>query len=153
MTRTISDKPTDALVAALVEYEEQRRLAIRREDTAAANRLYDKTVPVLKELVLRESEGRDALEALLEHASAFVRLSAAAKVLGWAPDQAIPVLGRLYTEDLKPAYTPAESGSVRLTAKELLFRHFGIRSFNPNHLIEPLKAYGIDWPYRPHFDR
>ncbi len=74
-------------------------------------------------------------------------------MLGWDPDKAIPVLGRLYTEDLNPAYSPAESVEVPLTAKGRLYRHFGIRSFNPNDRIEPLSAYGIDWPYQPHFAR
>jgi hypothetical protein len=45
MTRTISEKPTGALVDELVVHEEQRRLAIRRDDTPAANRLYGKTIP------------------------------------------------------------------------------------------------------------
>lgn len=147
MTRTISDKPTDALIAKLVEYDELRGLALRRNDIPAANRHFDRATPILKELASRNPEGRDALEGLLAHASPFVRLDAAFRVLAWAPASAIPVLARLA---LNPGsnYSHEERGSVITSAKEILYHHFGIRSFDPNALIEPLRAFGVDWPRR-----
>lgn len=145
MSPTVSDQPTDTLVARYVQLEELRRLAIRRDDIPAANRHYDRTVPILRELVSRNPDGRRAIEALLAHPSPFVRLGAACKVLIWAPAMALPVLARLA---LNPGsgFSAEERGSVALSAEGMLYKHFGIRNFDSNDLIEPLRAFGVDWP-------
>lgn len=148
MIQTASEASLEALVKDVVKYEELRRAAIRRDDIPAANRHFDKATPLLDELASRVPAGREALEMLLTHSSAFVRLSAAARVLAWAHEKAIPVLAHLAEDDLGADYSPAEGGSVEISAAGLLYRHFDIRSFDRNDLIEPLRAYGIDWPHR-----
>jgi hypothetical protein len=69
-------------------------------------------------------------------------------VCAWSPEKAIPVLGRLLVEDLGAESSAHERGDIRLGAKEMLYRHFGIDDFDRNRLIEPLRAYGIDLPRR-----
>ena len=58
---------------------------------AKANKLFDAMHVIAKELRMSE-EGRRGLEALTDHPRAGVRLNAAAHVLLWAPELAVPVL-------------------------------------------------------------
>ncbi|GLS32970.1 hypothetical protein GCM10007937_46800 [Mesorhizobium albiziae] len=73
---------------------------------------------------------------------------AAGQVMAWAPDKAIPVLGKLVVEwlrkDPRKGYV-----AVRTEAKARLYDHFGIKDFDQNKLIEPLKAFGINLPRQP----
>lgn len=146
MTQKVFDKHISAIVQSLVECEEQRRLAVRRQDIRNTNRWFDRVSAILDDLTGQGPEGRAALEALLNHTSSFVRLSAAAKVREWAPDLAIPVLADLYLVEREPNASPSERNEVNMSAKGLLYRIFGITSYDPDDLIEPLKDYGIAWP-------
>lgn len=147
MTRINSEMPIDALLKTLFKYQELQRLALRREDIRAANR------HVLKAFAAADAlnatpQGRDVLERLLNDTDPFLRLRAAECIMKWDPDLAIPVLGRMLFEDLGNESSPDERINIRTTAKDWLYRHFNIRSFDRNDLIEPLKAYGVELPYR-----
>jgi hypothetical protein len=89
-------------------------------------------------------------EGLLNSPSPFMRLRAAFRVLSWGPELAIPVLGRLLVEQFEPGLSPQERVELRISAKEVLYRCFGITDFNQNKLIEPLRAHDVDLPYRDH---
>lgn len=147
MTRTAFEtEKIQRMVAENIAHEENRRAAVRRNDIPSANRWFGKSRAVLKDLAGHGPEGRQAVERLLLHPSSFVRLGAAATVHEWAQDLAIPVLADLYLVEREQDASPSERGEVSISAKGLLYRIFGITSYDPDDLIEPLKAYGIAWP-------
>lgn len=141
-----SETSTDKLVGALMKHQALEIEACEREDIAAANRQVDKLSAVLDQLA-RTAVGRQALEKLMSHEMPEVRLRAAGAVMAWAPDMAIPVLGRLVA-DWKPKDPHRGYVAVRTEAKGWLYDHFGVTDFDQNKLIDPLRAYGIDLPYR-----
>jgi predicted transcriptional regulator len=143
MTRATSYRTLDQLA----KHQELHRQAVRRQNIASANRQLLKVIAAADGLAA-SSRGRDILESLLEHRMAYMRVRAAARVLAWAPEKAIPVLGRLLVDDLGAESSIDERIDIRSEATGFLYRHFGIRSFNRNDLIEPLRAYGIDLPHR-----
>lgn len=147
MTRTISDMPVEELVAAFIEQAEFQRLAIRDQKIPKANRHMDKVVQIRNALD-ETPEGRQALLKLVNNEARYVQLRAARPVIDWAPDIAVPVLGRLLIEDFGDKLTDSEGIELRISAKEILFNHFGIENFDRNELIEPLRAYGIEIPRR-----
>jgi hypothetical protein len=134
------------LVAENIAHEDSRMAAVRRNDIPGANRWFDRSRAVLKDLAGHGPEGRRAIEELLLHPSSFVRLGAAATVHEWAPDLAIPVLADLYLVEREPDASPSERIEICMSAKGLLYRIFGITSYDPDDLIEPLRRYGIVWP-------
>jgi hypothetical protein len=146
MVRNASKKDNAQLVTAIVAHEDSHRLAVRRDDIRGANRWFEKSRVALDDLAGRVPDGRTSVEALLWHSSSFVRLAAAAKVREWAPDLAIPVLADLYLVEREADTSTSERGSVAISAKGLLYRIFGITSYDPDDLIEPLRRYGIVWP-------
>lgn len=148
MTRRTSEPALDELLDALVKYQALQQLAIRRDDIPAANRHFDKVVAASRGLAA-DPEGRQLLESLLHHSSAFLRMRAAIRVLQWAPDKAVPVLGRIISERLEDL-SPDERIEVSTTARNILYQHFGVRGFDRNGLIEPLRAYGVELPYQDH---
>ncbi len=148
MTRIDSDLSTEELMHDLLKYQNLHRLAVRRNDILALNRHILKVSAAADSLAAKIPHGREALEQLLVHPTAYVRLRAAGRVLMWAPEKAVPVLGRLLIEDLGNESSPDERIDIRTEAKGWLYQHFDIRSFNRNDLIEPLRAYGIEIPYR-----
>jgi hypothetical protein len=147
MTPATSYRTPDQLLDQLVKYQELHRQAVRRKNVPLANRQLLKVIAAADGLAA-SSRGRDILESLLDHRMAYMRVRAAARVLSWAPEKAIPVLGRLLMEDLGVESSVDERIDIRSEATGFLYRHFGIRSFNRNDLIEPLRAYGIDLPHR-----
>lgn len=149
MTEPNSKIEPDKLLERLVKYQELQQLAFRREDIPAANRHFDKIVAATKGLAA-DPEGRQVLENLLHHSSAFLRMRAAIRVLRWAPEKAVPVLGRILSDHLEEGMSPNERIEVRTTAANILYQHFGVRGFDRNKLIEPLQAYGVELPYQDH---
>jgi hypothetical protein len=148
MTHRGSEDVVSSLVREYFEHQELQRVAIRRDRTPTANRQYARVRTILDRLMAIEPEGRLAIEALMVHPMAYARLIGAMKVYAWDPHKAIPVLGRLLVEDLGAESSAHERGDIRLTARGMLYRHFGIDDFDRNRLIEPLRAYGIDLPRR-----
>jgi hypothetical protein len=97
---------------------------------------------------LADSEaGRSALEALLDHSNAMLRLRAAHWCLKWAVEKTVPVVGRLLIEDLGAESGALERVMIRTSACDKLYLFFGIRSWRQNDLIAPLRAHGVDLPY------
>lgn len=149
MIRKTSDLPVDVLREHFLKYQERQQMAIRAENIPAANRHLLKVMHYADALT-ETSRGKDVLEELTKSSLPFVRLRAAQYARKWAPDLAIPVLGRLVTEQFEPALSVDERLELRVSAKESLYIFFNIRSFDQNNLIEPLKAYGVELPYQDH---
>lgn len=146
MTRKISDLPVEDLIERFVKAQVRNQDAVREQNTPAANRQVDITMQTA-EVLMNSAEGRRALERLMSHGEPFVRLRAAQYVRRWAPDLAIPVLGRMLLDEYEDI-SVEESLEMIIGAKDSLYLHFGIRSFDWNDLIEPLKPYGIELPFR-----
>jgi hypothetical protein len=70
--------------------EESR--AFELADTQAQNRASDRRDALIDELVGLGASGRDKMEALMSHELPLARASAAATVMRWAPERAVPVL-------------------------------------------------------------
>ena len=147
MTRTVSDLPLGDLVSEVEKYLELQRQAIARMDIPAANRYFGKLSPYLHAMESSPA-GRERLEKYLDDPRPFVRDRAAEYVIHWAPDLAVPVLGRLLVEDFGKEMSVDERSEIRCAARMSLYLHFNIEDFDRNRLIEPLKKYGIDIPYR-----
>lgn len=147
MTQAISNLPVEALVEGFAKHQGLQQSAIRGQDIPAANRHFTR-MKTYADALARTLPGRNALERLLNSPSPFIRLRAAHRVLTWAPDRAIPVLGRLLVDPFEPPLSPQERIELKLGAKETLFEHFDIRDFDQNKLIDPLRAFGVDLPYR-----
>lgn len=147
MTSIDSEWPVTRLVKILIDNQEKQALAVRRDNTPAANRYMKKVNQARNALAAKGSSGRAALEALMGHPMPQVRLDGAVSVMQWAPDLAIPVLGRLIAETkYENDMSAGERIEVKHEATLSLFDHFGTRFYDRDELIEPLKAYGIDIP-------
>lgn len=146
MTRKISELPVEDLVGRFVKAQVKNQDAVREQNIPVANRQVDITMRTA-EILITSAEGRRALETLMSHSEPFVRLRAAQYVRRWAPDLAIPVLGRMLLDEYEDI-SVEESLEMIIGAKDSLYLHFGIRSFDWNDLIEPLKPYGIELPFR-----
>lgn len=142
----ITNFRVEDLVSEFVKFQCLEIMAQERDDVRSANRYFDGMYAALKALA-DSQEGRDALEELMEHDLPEVQLRAAGKVMSWAPEKAIPLLGRLIVEwrpkDPKKGYV-----AVRIEASGWLYDYFGIKDFDRNKLIDPLRTYGIDMPRR-----
>ena len=139
----------ESVAGDIHELEEQVRLrmaAVRLLDVPASNRILLKCMETAKRLA-GTVEGRDAVEVLLNDRRASIRCQAASAVMEWDPGKAIPIFGRLLFEAL-PELSAGERLDLRVTASQWLFKHFGIRNADRNALIEPLRAYGIELPYK-----
>lgn len=147
MTSPVTDSSIRVLINRLIEANQLEIAAREREDTRAGNRQVDRMRLLLDELV-SDPMGRDALERLMTHEIPEVRLRAAGRVMGWAPKKAVPVLGSLVAhwrpKDPRKGYV-----AVALSASWQLYQHFGIKDYDQNKLIEPLRAYGIELPWEP----
>lgn len=147
MTSIPADPDVKVLVARLIKHQKLQIAAMEHEDVLAGNRHFDKLYSALIQLA-ETSPGRDALERLMEHEMPEVRLRAAGQTMTWAPERAIPVLGRLIAE-WRPSDRHKGYVSVRTEAKGWLYGHFGIKDFDQNKLIGPLRKYGVDLPPIP----
>jgi hypothetical protein len=136
-----------AVLDSFLAAEERYEAAVRTDDIPEANRQMTKIITYGDRLAASGPEGREALEAMLDDASPYLRLRSARRVLAWAPQRAIPVLGRLLFEDLGGDRSAAERIDIRVSAKDCLYLHFGIKSWRQNDLIAPLRTYGVDLPY------
>jgi len=105
--------------------------------------------------LMKTSEGRAAMEELLQNPSPWLRYAISTAVIEWAPEKAIPVLARLLHEPLEEEMEPWEEVSVRTQACMPLAYHFGYHPSNWSELPERLAEYGIDLPeetvYRLHW--
>lgn len=147
MTRAISDLPVAKLAEDFLKFQELQRQAIARDDVPAANRYFDKLKPIGDALAASD-EGREKLVQFLGDSRPYLRLKAAKWVEKWAPELAVPVFGRLLVEKFDDDVTVDERIEMRYSSRISLYLHFGIKNFDRNELIEPLRAYGIEIPRR-----
>ncbi|MBL8583782.1 MAG: DUF2019 domain-containing protein [Rhizobiaceae bacterium] len=147
MTLAESELPVNLLVEILIKNQVKQALAVRRDDTPSANRYMKKVNQARHALAAKGNSGRAALEGLMRHPMPQVRLDGAVSVMQWAPDLAIPVLGRLIAETgYEKDMSADELIEVRHEATLSLFDHFGTKYYDRDELIEPLRAYGVDIP-------
>lgn len=142
-------KQLSDLVAKADVLFEKLIVANRGKSNSAYNRAYDRVTKVLNDIESHGDAGRQAIETWLGSDKTLVRFHAARRIIVWNSDVAIPVLGRLLVDPLPSHFTGYERFSIKSSANHSLYKHFDIRNFDRNSLIEPLKAYGIDLPYRP----
>lgn len=129
------------LAADFIRSEKLEIAAHAREDIATANRHAGKAFATRRTLA-ESTLGRRALEELMTHDLPEIRLGAAISVMAWDSEAAIPVLGQLVAT-WKPGDAQKGYVAVSTDAKLALYDHFGVRDFNPNKLIAPLRKYGI----------
>jgi len=146
MTYRITDSVT-VLMAAFLKYQQDEIDARELDKTRLGNKFFDKSRACL-DLLQKTKEGRAALEGLLTHDSAEVRLAAANRVLQWNSDLAIPLLGYL-SAHWRPRNPEKGYVPVGFSATLILLQHFGIRNADTNALIGPMRAYGIEMPFDP----
>ncbi|TKT81274.1 hypothetical protein [Aquamicrobium sp. LC103] len=146
-----NSEPTAKALEKFLVHQEKYQAAVRRQHVPTANREILKVGAALGQLTATP-EGRDILENMLRNPSAYLRLRAAGKVLAWAPDRALPVLGKLLVESLGEETSVDERIGIRVEAEGWLFQHFGIRNFDPDRLIEPMRAYGVELPRRKQWE-
>ena len=142
MNTRATEYSLDDLISQFVDYTRREIAAWEADSTPAVNRNV-RQIGQRLDLLKSTTEGRIALEDLIYHELPEVRLRAARVVLAWAPDKAIPVLGRLVAE-WKPANPKKGYIPVAFDAGVSLYEHWGIRSYNRDDLIEPLARYGIE---------
>ena len=142
---TSADSASDLILSFRNETEKYRH-ALRHEDVPNANCLV-LSIMRLGDSLEASQAGRDALEELLDNADPLLRLRAAHWCLKWTPERAVPVVGRLLTDDLGDDSAPFERLMIRTSASDKLFLFFGIESWRDNDLIEPLRAYGVELPH------
>jgi hypothetical protein len=94
------------------------------------NRWFDRSAALIQEILSEGESGKAALEGLLNYNLPMVRATAAANVLRWAPEHAIPVLNELlawaYSERDPAGRRPVIAGFVLLDVEGLLAVHYGI---------------------------
>ena len=147
MTQMISERSQFELMEIFMDLQEKRLHALRKLDVPRVNSIVSK-LSVVENALSSTREGRTRVENLLRHESPYLRARAAGVVMGWDPAKAIPIFGALLNADLTPISSVDERLDIRLSSKEWLFKHFGIRNADRNALIEPLRAYGIELPYK-----
>ena len=99
------------LKAKYVEYGIARRLAMESLDVALHNEYADRVFEINAELIRRGGQAWKVLAPLLEHRDPQVRLSAAAFVLRFDVESAVPVL---------QALTKRPRGEIRFNAEMTL---------------------------------
>lgn len=150
MTQANSDTHLTEVVQRFVSQASlQQELSKADKDIPAFNRSMSKLMAAAEVLVVSEA-GRALLEGLLASPAAFERLRAAQYVRRWAPQLALPVLGRLIVDRLDGELTAGQRLELRVSAKDSLFSHFNITTSDQNDLIEPLSGYGVDLPWIDH---
>ena len=117
-----------------------------REDVAGYNKHATKHFAVGNQIEQIGDPGRHALEALIDHESAQVRLLSAHQVLKWDPAKAAPVLGNLMAVDPLSGLSGYQRFSIRTTAESMLRIHFKVRPYDGTELVEPMRAYGFEIP-------
>tara|TARA_B100000614_G_scaffold141066_1_gene125333 strand:- start:412 stop:906 length:495 start_codon:yes stop_codon:yes gene_type:complete len=85
------------LVSRFVDLANRNRKAVNERKHRTENRTAWRMMEITRELQSRGEDGRAALIAMLDHEEETVRMLAAARVLDFAPERALPVLEALKT--------------------------------------------------------
>lgn len=141
---TTSDRDLRKLVERFVHVSRLMSAAEKRVDIPTYNRLIVRNFAAGDEIERAGEAGRRALESLLDHEIAQVRLAAGQRVLRWDPAKAAPVLLRLMTNESLQGIHGYERISVSHSANMMLHLHFDVPVYDGTELIEPMRAYGIE---------
>ena len=111
--------------------------AYRAKDIPKHNRWFMRGSAAADALLGRGDDGRTKLEALLRHASPTVRLGAAAYVMKWAPNEAVPVIEKimLWADDDRTERLFGESMHVLSSAKGLLAQHYQLNILDVRNFV------------------
>ena len=117
--------------------------AYRAKDIPKHNRWFMRASAAADALVTRGEEGRTELEELLRHPSPTVRLNAAAYVVEWAPNEAIPVIEKvmLWADDDRTERLFGESMNVAMSSETLLAEHYHLNILDVRNFIRA--KYGL----------
>jgi hypothetical protein len=123
-----SEVSVEQLVQRLVEAEIAETAALDRQDMKAQNRWFDRSAAVITELLSKGEAGKAALEELLNHELPMVRMVAAASVLKWVPERALPVIEELvaWSHGHAAGHRSPVVSHISLGAGGLLALHYGI---------------------------
>ena len=123
MTPRISKMAVDELLSDFLSFVDQRMEAVRAIDVPKINRHVLK-ISAVGDALSATTAGRAELERLLSHPIVYVQVAAAAAMMKWAPEKAIPLFGVLLDADLTAISSPDERLDIRTTAKHLAPRAF-----------------------------
>jgi HEAT repeat protein len=114
----LADKFVADRLAALAAYRER--------DIPRHNRWHDRAKAVASELLSRGAAGTAEIEKLMRHTSPSVRVAAAAYVLKWSPNEAVPILEKilLWADEDRTEGLFGESLHVGNGAAGLLSQHY-----------------------------
>jgi HEAT repeat protein len=117
--------------------------AYRAKDIPAHNRSALRAETAADALRARGKIGKAKLEELLRHPSPTVRLNAAAYVLDWAPNEAIPVIEKvmLWADDDRTERLFGESMIVGMDSETLLAEHYNLDILDVRNFIRA--KYGL----------
>lgn len=150
MIQVTSSSHLDDLIHRFVGHAEATQVLSKLDNDVPAFNRHVKKLMAIGSTLAALPEGRARLEQLLADRRPFVRLRAAQEVRYWAPELAVPVLGMLVVDDFKAELSPGERLELHSSAKDSLYIHFNVTSFDHNDLIAPLAAYGVALPWRDH---
>lgn len=126
---------------------QKRQLMVHSpEHVTAYNRLHDRVWLALLAIEGLGEAGRRAIEDMLTHDVPMIRFRAATRVLAWNPHLAVPVLGRLLTDEFPPHAQGYRQFAVVAEVNLFLHKHFDVRFYDGTELTEPMRAYGYELP-------
>jgi hypothetical protein len=131
----LAESFVDSQLAALQAY--------RAKDIPAHNRFALRAEAAADVLVARGKVGQAKLEELLRHPSPTVRFNAAAYVLDWAPNEAIPVIEKvmLWADDDRTERLFGESMNVAMSSETLLAEYYDLDILDVRDFIRA--KYGL----------
>lgn len=141
-----SELDIKTLKAKYFALQERQLMVHSPEHVTAYNRLHDRVWLALMAIEDLGEAGRRAIEDMLTHDEPMIRFRAATRVLAWNPHLAVPVLGRLLTEEFPPEARGFRQFSVVAEVSLFLHKHFDVRFYDGSELVEPLRAYGYELP-------
>ena len=136
-------KSIEELAALFVSGHLAALEAYRAKDIPRHNRWFMRASAAADALVTRGNEGRTRLDELLRHPSPTVRLDAAAYVLDWAPNEAIPVIEKimLWADDDRTEHLFGESMNVGMSSETLLAEHYDVDILDVRNFVRA--KYGL----------
>jgi hypothetical protein len=139
----LKKKSTEELAELFVSRHLAALEAYRARDIPAHNRSAMRAEAAADALVAMGKVGQAKLEELLRHPSPTVRLNAAAYVLHWAPNEAIPVLEKvmLWADDDRTERLFGESMNVGMSSETLLAEHYDLDILDVRDFIRA--KYGL----------
>jgi HEAT repeat protein len=139
----LTKKSAEELAELFVSHHLAALEAYRSRDIPAHNRSALRAEAAADALVAKGKIGQAKLEQLLRHPSPTVRLNAAAYVMDWAPNEAIPAIEKvmLWADDDRTERLFGESMIVGMDSETLLAEHYDLDILDVRNFIRA--KYGL----------